>query len=231
MNSFDMMIEKYRRELIDAKRKSILQAIDDVQGSEDSEPVMQTVLQQEEVQEKAVENPPTENEETAQQQQPPQEALPETPQNLTDDADEQGTPEPQKGTGRLRVQVYASDQVYPISAAEVLVYDKNGKEVFRGYSNASGIVSNILLEAPAKVYSDAPSFVRPYAQYDITVKHPRYATRKYIGVPVFPGIESIQTVQLVPSELVSENYEVTVESEPNALLLKESGENAGETNA
>ena len=51
----------------------------------------------------------------------------------------------------------------------------------------------------------------PFAVYTTTIEHPDFVNAKFINVPVFPGIESIQAVNLVP--LVRTGQEPT----PNAV--------------
>ena len=199
MNSFDSLIEKYSKELIEAKSRSILQAIDEVLSDEALVVEANADLK-----------------------------IDEDNRNMSENRLESEVypikSEPDKN-GKLKVQVFAADRVYPISSALVSVYEtKTDNRLFQGYTNSSGEVGNIFLPAPSKVSSEAPSNVKPYYQYDIVVSYPRFISRKYIGAPIFEGIETIQSVQLVPTEK-GDNMETTVvESEPNNLLLGEGRE-------
>ncbi|MBQ7596142.1 MAG: hypothetical protein IJU45_05705 [Clostridia bacterium] len=108
---------------------------------------------------------------------------------------------PQSGT--LKVQVYATDQSYPIDNARVTVFLdlKNGaKEMFSALTNTDGIVDSIVLPAPDKAMSQSPSnsAFLPYAVYTTVIERPGYVNAKYTNVPVFSGIESIQGVEMVP---------------------------------
>ena len=103
---------------------------------------------------------------------------------------------------------------------------ENGKVYFDGYTKTNGVVGSLYLPAPKKSLSQSPQEKPPYAQYDITVTHPRFQKRQYLGVPVFSGVESIQNIQLLPlGSDETDNADVT-ESEPNELLMK-----GGENNA
>lgn len=107
----------------------------------------------------------------------------------------------QKGT--LRIQVAAANQSFPISNARVTVSLelKNGtREMFEGLTDSSGIIDNIVLPAPELNLSQDPDSggVMPFAVYTTTIEHPDFVNAKFINVPVFPGIESIQAVNLVP---------------------------------
>lgn len=186
MNSFDLMIERYSRELINAKRRSILQAIDDADRETERE---ETAPADPIVDESNFEPrdlmPEPENEPPRQQPEKPQKPRPPLPE----------------ATGTLKVQVFAADRVYPVSAAKVTVSDyESGRELFTGYTDVDGIAQSITLPAPNPELSETPAREKPYSQYNITVEHSRFFPRKFIGVPVFAGITSVQNVQLVPTE-------------------------------
>lgn len=254
MNSFDLMIEKYRKELIDAKRKSIVKAIEeeDVFKEDEARPILSNNTKNE-VKEAEISHP-----ETVIQIQPEQievtEVYPETEEtaapeeqihndelkNETNEAKKEIEIEtltknnsadenmPNTSFGNLRVQVFAADRVYPISAAYVTVTENNNPDnvFFQGYTDISGIIDDIRLPTPSKEMSEAPTVQRPYARYDIIAEHPRFIKRIYSGAPVFAGVKTIQNVQLVPTN--NNNVtEVVTESEPNDLLLrKEADTNA-----
>lgn len=128
--------------------------------------------------------------------------------------------------GALKVQVFMANRAYPVSSAHVVITGKENKKVyFDGYTNTNGIVGSLLLPAPKKSFSQSPQEKPPYSQYDITVTHPKFQKRQYLGVPVFAGVESIQNIQLLPLGTDETQTDVT-ESEPNELLMR-----GGERNA
>ena len=264
MNSFDLLIERYKKELIDAKRRSIEKEITVLSAEPEieaeAEPVVsegeeereaafvfapassekETMDYQEEMPREPLglsnpletlgERPTEENESEAQPQD--EEAEEKSFKRESDSQDESGPafgeeePFPES-LGALKVQVFMADRVYPISSAHVVITGKeNGKVYFDGYTNTNGIVGSLYLPAPKKSLSQSPQEKPPYAQYDITVTHPRFQKRQYLGVPVFSGVESIQNIQLLPlGSDETDNADVT-ESEPNELLMK-----GGENNA
>lgn len=121
-------------------------------------------------------------------------------------------------TGTLRVQVFAADRVYPIPSARVRVTGSgNNRVYFDGLTDSSGIVDNISLPAPSSVYSQEPSLTRPYALYDLLVDRSGYVSHRYLKIPVFSGIKSIQNVQLVPSNNRG-NETIVTETEPEELF-------------
>ncbi len=263
MNSFDLLIERYKKELIDAKRRSIEKEITVLSAEPEIEAEAEPVVSEgEEEQEAAFVFAPasSENESMDYKEEMPREplglsnpleTLGERPaeanepqaqpqdeeaeesgfKSESDSQDESGPafeeePFPES-LGALKVQVFMADRVYPISSAHVVITGKENKKVyFDGYTNTNGIVGSLYLPAPKKSLSQSPQEKPPYAQYDITVTHPRFQKRQYLGVPVFSGVESIQNIQLLPlGSDETDNADVT-ESEPNELLMK-----GGENNA
>jgi hypothetical protein len=102
----------------------------------------------------------------------------------------------------LKVQVFAAEQSFPISNAKVSVtvmLKMGEKELYNGYTDIDGVVDNISLPAPDNSYSlDENNTIMPYAVYNLTVTHPKYASAEFKRVPVFDSVISIQPVQLVP---------------------------------
>lgn len=252
MSSFDSMIERYKKELIDAKRRSIekeiietasLPVTEPVFFEEESEalPVFAEKSEAEEEQGEETSNVflPNETEREPLGLLNPLEAaakdrVTETPQaqnesDLPDDEDavfEENEPFPES-LGALKVQVFMANRAYPVSSAHVVITGKENKKVyFDGYTNTNGVVGSILLPAPKKTFSQSPQETPPYSQYDISVSHPKFQSRKYLGVPVFSGVESIQNIQLLPLGTDEEDNTDVTESEPNELLMK-----GGESNA
>lgn len=244
MNSFDSMIERYKKELIDAKKRSMTQQLKEVTAQE--EPLFASAEPQEERQmqkaaavsasPEAEEKPPEAETVSAEADiQPekagvreaaaaatePEEALP-AEENYPRVENES---EPQS-LGALKVQVFMAGRAYPVSSANVIITGRDKKVYFDGFTDINGAIERLLLPAPKKQFSQSPQVTPPYAQYDIFVSHPRFQSRKCLGVPVFAGVESIQNIQLLPLGTdEADNTDVT-ESEPNRLLMK-----GGESNA
>lgn len=231
------MIERYKKELIDAKKRSMTQQLKEVTAQE--EPLFASAEPQEERQmQKAAAVSASPEAETVSAEadiQPekagareaaaaatePEEALP-AEENYPRAENES---EPQS-LGALKVQVFMAGRAYPVSSANVIITGRDKKVYFDGFTDTNGAIERLLLPAPKKQFSQSPQVMPPYAQYDIFVSHPRFQSRKYLGVPVFAGVESIQNIQLLPLGTDEvDNTDVT-ESEPNGLLMK-----GGESNA
>lgn len=284
MNSFDSMIERYKKELIDAKRRSIEKEIvetsaapvfsetepetsaepvfSEAEPETSAEPVFSetepefsakpvfaaasdTRTEAEETdilretlglknprealsEKTAAEEPKNEPKAVSAKERPEGENNFQSERDIPDDDEavfEENEPFPES-LGALKVQVFMANRAYPVSSAHVVITGKDNKKVyFDGYTNTNGIVGSLLLPAPKKVFSQSPQENPPYAQYDITVFHPMFQKRQYLGVPVFSGVESIQNIQLLPLGTDESDTDVT-ESEPNELLMKGGEKNA-----
>lgn len=207
MNSFDLMIEKYSKELIEAGKKSMASVIEEKEiGNFDMEEV-------------AVMN------ETAEEISENTQAAALVLDNDSDTFRKDG--QEKDGSGRLKIQAFAADGVYPVVAANVRVYKKGSSTpYFEGYTDSSGIIDEIVLPAPSGVNTDVPPETEPFFKYDIVITHPKFITKRYIDVPIFDNINSIQTVQLVPIEYGKDENSDIYENENSELMKREVRNNA-----
>ena len=104
-------------------------------------------------------------------------------------------------SGKLRVQTYASTQVFPIQNARVIVekdFD-DGTYIFKeDYTDIDGVADNIILPAKSKSLSLSPDMPIPYSTYTIKVTHPQFSPITFKNVPIFESIESMQPVAMLP---------------------------------
>ncbi len=103
--------------------------------------------------------------------------------------------------GKLRVQAYASQQVFPIQNARVTVEKefRNGKFLFNeSYTDIDGVAQNIVLPAKDRRLSLTAGGEIPYTTYTVTVTHPQFETLVFDRVPIFDSIESMQPAAMVP---------------------------------
>lgn len=108
------------------------------------------------------------------------------------------------GRGMLAVRVTAGLGTLPIEGAVVHIKpysdtSNEGDVLFTLRTDSSGLTDRIMLQTPLRELSLSPGAdILPYAEYNITVFKDGYRTSENIGVPVFDGIESVQTVNLLP---------------------------------
>ena len=122
--------------------------------------------------------------------------------------------------GFLTVRAYTAGEALPVTDATVTVSDGGDRlitdEIVRK-TDRSGETEPIALPAPPANDSQAPSVVRPYAIYDVTVTHPRFYSFRAVSVPVFAGITSLQPINMVPLT----DFE-TAEREPKGITSSKS---------
>ncbi len=118
------------------------------------------------------------------------------------------------GDGTISVQVSTARGASPVSEATVIIYKvRDGKNniVSFNLTDESGRTPTVTVSAPKKANSQTPSSSLPFADYNITVRHPMYYTAIIDNVQVFGDELTIQSVDLIPlPEFVNErNTEIT----------------------
>lgn len=107
------------------------------------------------------------------------------------------------GTGGLIVNVTTLRGMYPVENATVTVFTGNNdlkQTIEVCLTDESGATNIILLKTPAKSLSENSQETRlPYSEYNISVKADGFIEQINMNVPVFPGVISIQNVNLVPT--------------------------------
>lgn len=105
-------------------------------------------------------------------------------------------------SGKLRVQTYASTQVFPIQNARIVVernFEDGTHRFAEIYSDINGVAQNIILPTKDKSLSLTPGGVIPYATYTVKVTHPLFSPVVFHNVPIFDSIESLQPVAMLPA--------------------------------
>jgi len=106
--------------------------------------------------------------------------------------------------GTLKVQVYAARGAIPVKNASVTV-DKQLASVritlFRGVTDQSGILENILLPALPAAYSQSPdTAAESGTYYQISVSHPGYRSQNDIRAAIYDQIQTILPVGMYPQK-------------------------------
>jgi len=119
--------------------------------------------------------------------------------------------------GSVIARVYTSDAYIPLEGVPVtftLARPDGTKQLIAvRMTNSSGLTTPLFIETPDISASLTPgSTLRPYAQVDISVDAPGYGTIAANGVQVFPGVETIQGLQLRPRPVAPGTYGETVEN-------------------
>ena len=128
----------------------------------------------------------------------------------------------QDNKGLLIVNVSYAGRVYPIEGALVTVLQKNGEGlsiISVSTTDESGRSEPVVISTPDKSLSLSPNPDEiPYAKVTIDVEKEGFYKAQFIDAPVFPGVVSVQNVNLVPlpQYYVNNFYNDTVYNESEA---------------
>ena len=105
--------------------------------------------------------------------------------------------------GTLLVRTFVSNAQLPVSGATVIVSKPDGagrqKLLSIQLTDESGVASPITLEAPDTSGSLTPgNNGSAFADYTLVVEHPGYQLALFDKLQIFPGVETVQDVPLIP---------------------------------
>lgn len=132
----------------------------------------------------------------SQQGQTPQTA----PQAVPNVQSPQAQETPMSGTGYIIVRVTTASGAIPLENALVVVtnYNPGNDIIYAKKTDISGLTEKIALPAPEKSKSLAPGNGKSYSTYNVVVSKTGYTPQTYINVPIFDGITSVQSADLIP---------------------------------
>ena len=121
-------------------------------------------------------------------------------------------------SGKLGVRVFTSRAQLPVEGATVLITRKRSPMTGKydvlstQKTDSSGNIRPVSIPAPAPGESTAPYGIEPpFTRCDVWVEHPDYEVMLIRSVQIFPGVESVQLVELVPlvpGEPLSDRFSV-----------------------
>lgn len=111
-----------------------------------------------------------------------------------------------QATGTLSVRVFTSQAQIPLEGATVVVATagEEGKYKLLSIQNtdSSGKTRTITIDAPALGESTSPGGLPgpgvPFAQCNVWAEQPGYAMLQVENVQIFPGVETVQNMELIP---------------------------------
>ncbi len=108
----------------------------------------------------------------------------------------------EKNRGTLIVQAESASEAIPIEGATVLVRlarEDGTSDLFRVLTtDESGLTIPIPIETPAPAESLSPGGKKPYTEISTEVTKEGYYSVINTGIPIYPGITSIQPVRMIP---------------------------------
>ncbi len=123
--------------------------------------------------------------------------------------------------GRLLVRTYISTAQQPIRDAVVIVatteLDGRQKLAAIQLTDPNGIAGPISLPAPDPAESTEPGKGEAaYSKYLLVVEHPGYQLAVFYDLQIFPGVETVQDIALIPLSLnnIDRQESVTVTPQP-----------------
>lgn len=107
--------------------------------------------------------------------------------------------------GTLQVNVTSIVNARPIANATVQIYPTgdNATLIAEETTNMIGKTRVITLPAPNTIFSQEPSVEQPYAEYTLLISAPGFEPVDLVGVNVLPDTLSIQNIQLMPAQDVT----------------------------
>ncbi len=101
--------------------------------------------------------------------------------------------------GYILVSVKTAGGALPVTNAVVTVKDENDNILYVEFTDSSGNTQVMKVPAPAKSNSISPDTgLPPYFNYNIDTDKEGYVSVRNTNVPVYPGITSIQPVEMLP---------------------------------
>ncbi len=104
-------------------------------------------------------------------------------------------------TGTLTFRVFTSDADLPVEGATVLIRQQEapGKLLGVRITGSSGETDPLVVDTPGINLSQSPeNTIRPWTGLNVIVEHPDYERVTLQGLQIFPGIETVQTIRLLP---------------------------------
>lgn len=106
-------------------------------------------------------------------------------------------------TGSLIVRTFTSQAQLPVSGSTVIISSREADGRHKVFSiqttDLSGSTKPFRLDAPDEALGFTPDQDGiPFSDYSLVVEHPEYFLATFEKLQVFPGIETVQNVPLVP---------------------------------
>ncbi len=112
------------------------------------------------------------------------------------------TTDKNNGVGYIRIKATSGGGAFPVEGAIVHIFggDESGENgvLYSLRTDSSGQTPTVALSAPNISQSQVPGAAYPYAVYNAKVSKSGYRTVENTNIPVFPGITSLQNINLIP---------------------------------
>ncbi len=107
--------------------------------------------------------------------------------------------------GYIVITARSANEGFPIEGARVTISEAGEDEaasvVAVTKTDSSGKTERIRVQTPPKYLSENPGATEPpFASYNVVTEKDGYYTVTNVGMPVYPGVVSVQPVAMVPLE-------------------------------
>ena len=113
-------------------------------------------------------------------------------------------------SGSVVARVYTASEAIPIEGATVVVTQRSpeGRVELLGLrtSDRSGKTEPVYVRTPGRNVSQSPSEGVGFSTVDVTADHPLYERVIVDNVQVFPGVTTLQDIQLLPMNVLPESW-------------------------
>ena len=120
----------------------------------------------------------------------------------------------QDGNGNLLATVTTVRTLYPVANAKVTVFSGDYRDmnvIDTAFTDQSGRTKVFSLPTPEKQLSlESANTVIPYAVYNMMVEADGYIDNIHLNIPVFSGVTSIQSSNLMLKETAGANMDVQI---------------------
>ncbi len=120
------------------------------------------------------------------------------------------------GEGRIRVAARTGDSAFPVENAVVTIAVRRNGTQYPAYylvTDESGETPVVSLPAPPASLSQQPGNAQPFTVADIRIFANGYFRAEMKNVPVFAGVTSLQTFQLIPLPILMHEDMETLSAE------------------
>lgn len=115
-------------------------------------------------------------------------------------------------TSLLQVFAYTSRANIPLPGVTVTVTDPQGRLLGIRQTNSSGLIDPIVISVPEKSESLDSAFQgQPFTSVSIYARHPGYRQIDVQNAQVFPGVVTVQNLEMIPLSQLPGQFNTTEE--------------------
>ena len=129
----------------------------------------------------------------------------------------------ENSSGELTALVTTLRSIYPVKNAKVTVFTGNPDNmniIDTDYTDESGRTKSFVLSAPSKELSqNSGDSNKPYSSYNMLVQSDGYIDNVHLNIPVFSGVNSLQSSNMMLYDTAGENKGPQIFDESQSFYL------------